>query len=220
MRVSVLGASRNTGRYFVEQAIASGKDFDITILARNPDALGFTPEEMQKITVIKGDALVKDDVARAIEGADIVLCSLGAKINGLSKPQDMGVEETGTLHALDVLKETRQENPPRVIMVSSTGVGETNGNYDVPYILRPIYSILLKAPHKHKTVTEAAIKASGLPYTIVRPALLTNGEATKKYRADIGVSGYTISRRDVAHFVLEQCVLKDNFPNASPSIAY
>ncbi|KAJ2227686.1 hypothetical protein H4R99_006381 [Coemansia sp. RSA 1722] len=219
MRVSVLGASRNTGRYFVEQAIASGGDFDITILARNPDALGFTPDEMQKITVVKGDALVRDDIARAIEGADVVICSLGAKINGLSKPQDMGVEETGTLHVLDVLKQTRQQNPPRVIMVSSTGVGETNGNYDVPYIMRPLY-LLLKTPHKHKTVTEAAIKDSGLPYTIVRPALLTNGEVTKKYRADIGVCGYTISRRDVAHFILEQCVLKDNFPNASPSLAY
>ncbi|KAJ2701963.1 hypothetical protein FB645_004443 [Coemansia sp. IMI 203386] len=219
MRVSVLGASRNTGRYVVEQAIASGGDFDITILARNPDALGFTPDELQKITVVKGDALVRDDIARAIEGADVVICSLGAKINGLSKPQDMGVEETGTLHVLDVLKQTRQQNPPRVIMVSSTGVGETNGNYDVPYIMRPLY-LLLKTPHKHKTVTEAAIKDSGLPYTIVRPALLTNGEVTKKYRADIGVCGYTISRRDVAHFILEQCVLKDNFPNASPSLAY
>ncbi|KAJ1723803.1 hypothetical protein LPJ53_001872 [Coemansia erecta] len=220
MRVAVLGASRNTGRSFVEQAIASETDFDVTILARNPDSLNFTPAEMERITVVKGDALNKEDVAHTIEGSDIVLCSLGAKINGLSKPQDMGIEETGTTHVLDIIKETRADNPPRVIMVSSTGVGETNGNYDVPYVLRPLYSLFLKTPHKHKTVVEAAIKESGLPYTIVRPAILTSGELTKKYRADIGVCGYTVSRNDVAHFILEQCVVKNNFPNASPSIAY
>ncbi|KAJ2725000.1 hypothetical protein GGI07_001569 [Coemansia sp. Benny D115] len=220
MRVAVLGASRNTGRSFVEQAVAKNADFEITVLARNPESLNFTADEAAKITVVKGDALNRDDVARTIEGADLVLCSLGAKINGLSKPQDMGIEEIGTQHVLDIIKETRRDNPPRVIMVSSTGVGETNANYDVPYILRPFYSILLKAPHKHKTITEAAIKNSGIPYTIVRPALLTSGEITGKYRADVGVCGYTVSRKDVAHFILEKCVIENKFINASPSIAY
>ncbi|KAJ1850377.1 hypothetical protein LPJ73_003479 [Coemansia sp. RSA 2703] len=220
MRVSVLGASRNTGRSFVEQAIASDTVFNITILARNPDSLNFTPAEMEKITVVKGDALNKEDIGRTLEGCDVVLCSLGAKISGLSMPKDMGIEEIGTLHVLDIIKETRADNPPRIIMVSSTGVGESNSNYDVPYVLRPIYSLLLKSPHKHKTVVEKAIKESGISYTIVRPALLTSGDLTKKYRADIGVCGYTVSRKDVAHFILEQCVVKNNFPNASPSIAY
>ncbi|KAJ2365346.1 hypothetical protein IW150_006237, partial [Coemansia sp. RSA 2607] len=146
MRVSVLGASRNTGRSFVEQAIASDTVFNITILARNPDSLNFTPAEMEKITVVKGDALNKEDIGRTLEGCDVVLCSLGAKISGLSMPKDMGIEEIGTLHVLDIIKETRADNPPRIIMVSSTGVGESNSNYDVPYVLRPIYSLLLKSP--------------------------------------------------------------------------
>ncbi|KAJ2490540.1 hypothetical protein IWW37_003100 [Coemansia sp. RSA 2050] len=215
MRVAVLGASRNTGRAFVEQAIE--KDIRITILARSPDRLPFSEEQLGRIQVVKGDALVKEDVARTIEGADIVICSLGAKIEGLKVSGDIGVEETGVKHLIAAIKEAKAEAAPRLIMVSSTGV---NGNYDVPYVFRPFYSLLLAKPHQHKEVAERAIKESGLPYTLVRPALLTSGKLTKTYRADVGVCGYTVSRSDVAHFILEQCVLENKFINASPSIAY
>ncbi|KAJ2348628.1 hypothetical protein GGF43_004536, partial [Coemansia sp. RSA 2618] len=206
MRVAVLGASRNTGQRFVEQVLDSSADIQLTILARTPANLPFTPEQLSKITVIKGDALVKQDVANTIESADVVLCSLGAKIEGFGKTQDMGVEETGIVSIIEIVKETRASSLPRLIMVSSAGVGT---NDDVPWVLRPVVSTLLRTPHRHKSVAEAAIKESGIPYTIVRPAWLTNGELTKEYRAGVGNRGYTISRKDVAHFVLEQCVLED-----------
>ncbi|KAJ2847347.1 hypothetical protein IWW36_003898 [Coemansia brasiliensis] len=217
MHIAVLGASRNTGRYFVKQALEKNADIQITILARNPDNLPFTSEELSKITVVKGDALVKQDIARTIEGVDIILCSLGAKPQGLGKMSDEGIEEVGVKSIVEIIKETRAGNMPRLIMVSSTGVGT---NSDVPYVMRPFYSLFLRKPLQHKQVAEKAIKNSGITYTIVRPALLTSGELTKKYRADVVCSGYTISRRDVAHFVLEQCVIENKWPNSSLSIAY
>ncbi|KAJ2741229.1 hypothetical protein GGI20_005331 [Coemansia sp. BCRC 34301] len=215
MRVAVLGASRNTGKAFVEQAIE--RDIQITVLARSPEKLPFTEEQLSKIQVVKGDALVKEDIAKTIVGADIVICSLGAKIEGLSISGDIGVEEAGVKNIIETIKEAKTVTAPRLVMISSTGV---NGNYDVPYVFRPFYSYLLAKPHQHKEVAESAIKASGLPYTIVRPALLTSGKLTRTYRADVGVCGYTVSRNDVAHFVLEQCILENKFINASPSIAY
>lgn len=46
---------------------------------------------------------------------------------------------------------------------------------------------------------------------IVRPALLTDGECKEKYRikaeGDLAVKGgYTVSRKDVAHFIAEKLV--------------
>ncbi|KAJ2473578.1 hypothetical protein IWW56_005965 [Coemansia sp. RSA 2131] len=216
MRIAVLGASRHTGQSFVSQALASNTNIQLTILARTPANLPFPEDQLSQITVIQGDALNKNDVATTINGADIVICSLGAKMDGFSKPIDMGVEESGIMNILDIVKET-QGNPPRLIMVSSTGVGTHN---DVPWLMRPLYSLLLSAPHGHKARAEIAIKKSGVPYTLVRPAWLTNGDMTKTYRAGEGVRGYTVSRNDVAHFILNECVLETKWVNASPSIAY
>ncbi|KAI8325842.1 NAD(P)-binding protein [Martensiomyces pterosporus] len=216
MKLTVLGASRNTGKALVEQA-TERDDVQVTILARSPNSLMFTEDQLSKITVVKGDALVKEDLAKAIEGADVIVSSLGAKPDGLKTPHDLGIEEQATAIALEIIKETRPDNPPRFVMISSTGVG---GSYDVPYLLRPMYAVVLKKPHAYKKVAEEAIKQSGVPYTIVRPTLLTSGKLTKKYRADYGTTGYTISRNDVAHFVLKQTVLEDKWHNASPSLAY
>ncbi|KAJ1944655.1 hypothetical protein EC988_005932, partial [Linderina pennispora] len=174
MRITVFGASRHTGQAFVEQALAKD-NISITVLARTPSKLPFTDEQLAKITVVQGDATNKDDVAKAIDNADIIVTSLGATPTGLTTANDVGIEETAAAHILEIIKETRAESQPRIVMVSSTGVG---GSYDVPYIMRPLYKIALATPHKHKLVAETAIKESGVPYTIVRPTLLTNGALT------------------------------------------
>ncbi|KAJ2716278.1 hypothetical protein H4R19_000742 [Coemansia spiralis] len=215
MRVTILGASRNTGKALVEQALESGR-VEITVLARAPEHLPFTSEQLAKLTVVKGDATVKADLARAVEGADMVITSLGAKMS-LTGTADMGVEETATRLLLEIIEETRADSKPRIIMVSSTGVGTSR---DVPLIMRPLVSLLLRTPHRHKAVAEAAIRQSGAPFTLVRPALLTNGALTRTYRAAPYVCGYTISRSDVAHFVLEQCILEDRWVGEAPAIAY
>ncbi|KAJ2082820.1 hypothetical protein H4R24_001278 [Coemansia sp. RSA 988] len=214
MHVVVLGASRNTGKAFVEQAIKKG--IHITALVRTPENLPFTDKQKAKITVVKGDATVKEDLVKVIADADIVLSSLGAKV-ALSGSADAGVESKATPLLIEVIKENRASNPPRIIMISSTGVGT---KADVPYALYPLYYVVLREPLKHKSIAEAAIKDSGLPYTIVKPSMLTNGQLTKTYRAKIGISGYTISRSDVAHFILVQCVVENKWLNASPVVTY
>lgn len=46
---------------------------------------------------------------------------------------------------------------------------------------------------------------------VVRPPLLTDGEAAGKYRLGEGGKGYyTVSRRDVAHFIVED-LLKESW---------
>ncbi|KAJ2162285.1 hypothetical protein GGF46_000776 [Coemansia sp. RSA 552] len=214
MHVAVLGASRNTGQSFVEQAL--DKDIRVTVLARSPEKLPFTTAQLDQIEVVKGDALVKDDVAKTIRGADIVLSLLGAQPQGLGM-NDLGADEAGIGHILQIVKETRADNPPYIIMVSSAGVGTLA---DVPLALRALSLTILRKPLAYKAKAEAAIKDSGIRYTIVRPAMLTSGQLTGTYRAEVNLRGYTIARNDVAHFILHQCVLEDKWRNASPSIAY
>ncbi|KAF8350381.1 hypothetical protein F5887DRAFT_1069405 [Amanita rubescens] len=90
-------------------------------------------------------------------------------------------------------------------------------------VLRPVYSYLLDQPHKDKLGVERLAFhclskfGSFSNVLIVRPALLTDGEcvadklehAGKKKPYRVGseeISGYTVSRKDVAHFIVEDAL--------------
>lgn len=56
---------------------------------------------------------------------------------------------------------------------------------------------------------ERAVRESGLAWTIVRPPQLTNGARTEHYRVKsehLPPRGFSISRADLAHFMLSQPV--------------
>jgi len=127
---------------------------------------------------------------------------------------------------------------PRVIAITSMGITKESHRY-LPYLLRPLYAVI-RSPHADKLGMERVIHYSGgwtpewkerepvkevlapgwqakLPekgwlkhVVIVRPAILTDGEALKKYRVgDHLKSSYTISRKDVAYFIA--CDLLENW---------
>ncbi|EIN07952.1 hypothetical protein PUNSTDRAFT_135470 [Punctularia strigosozonata HHB-11173 SS5] len=138
-------------------------------------------------------------------------------------------------------------------IISSTGVTETS-HKNLPWTIRPMYGYLLRSPHEDKLGMERVLaQATGTPWTdeepvshilssdgswkndlpptgaiastvVVRPALLTDGACTGKYRTSVGDHGKgftTISRQDVARFVAED-VIKDweKWDNKVVSIAY
>ena len=55
-------------------------------------------------------------------------------------------------------------------------------------------------------IQEQAIRASGLPYTILRPTGLTNNPASNSYvvTADAKLTSSQISRADVANYLVSQ----------------
>jgi hypothetical protein len=131
--------------------------------------------------------------------------------------------------------------PPRVIVLSSTGVTKASRKA-LPLVYRPLYHYFLGPAHLDKAGAERVIahvagtawvdkelgedimgtewqSRAGLPAVgalkgltmVVRPALLTDGECRADggkgegaYRAAGSVrSTYTVSRKDVAHFIVE-----------------
>ena len=72
MKLIIFGSTGCTGRQVVKQALEQGHD--VTAFARSPEKLGQKHERLQ---VIKGDVLDYASVERAIQGQDVVLCSLG-----------------------------------------------------------------------------------------------------------------------------------------------
>ncbi len=108
-----------------------------------------------------------------------------------------------------------------LIAVTGVGAGDSKGHggffYDrlvLPLVVRRIYA--------DKDRQEEIIRRRVARWIIVRPGLLTNGPRTGRYRALVdleGVRGGTISRADVADFILKQAKSPE-FLGKTPLLIY
>ncbi|KAI9042993.1 uncharacterized protein KD926_004784 [Aspergillus affinis] len=104
---------------------------------------------------------------------------------------------------------------PYLTVVSTTGIATKR---DIPIAMIPLYHWVLKVPHEDKRVMEEKIREEMTKrepvlrgYTIIRPSLLTSGEAVGTAKIRFGVDedaavGYTISRRDVGGWMFQKVV--------------
>jgi putative NADH-flavin reductase len=109
----------------------------------------------------------------------------------------------------------------RLIIVTGVGAGDSknHGGFLYDKIFNPIF---LRTIYEDKNRQEQLVKASGLDWTIVRPAVLTDGSKTGKYRALTDLSGVTagkIARADVADFILDE-LKTDQFLRQTPLLTY
>ena len=75
MRLIIFGGTGGVGSHLVSQALAAGHS--VVAFARNPEALPSHPA----LTVVKGELGDLAAVSKAVEGADAVLSTLGARTN-------------------------------------------------------------------------------------------------------------------------------------------
>jgi putative NADH-flavin reductase len=73
-RITVFGATGETGKQVVEQALAAG--YEVVAYARNPSKLNVSHEHL---TVIQGELSDVALIETALKGADAVLSALGPK---------------------------------------------------------------------------------------------------------------------------------------------
>jgi putative NADH-flavin reductase len=207
MRILLFGAAGLLGRSIAQTALRD--EHDVTAFVRIPVQLNLRHE---RLTVIGGDVLDAASVAAVVAGHDVVVGALGD-----SRQTPAGMFRHPVLkHLIEAMK-THQV--PCLVWVSAHGVGDSRGRSGLVFehVLRPL---LWRAEYADKERQEAAVRASGLDWTIVRPARLTDGLATGRYRAaeriKLGLrSG--ISRADVADFVVRE-LLKHDFSRRCPTL--
>ncbi len=190
---ALLGATRGIGRIALERALERGHR--VRALVRPGSALDITHENL---TVVRGDATNPADIARALEGADAVLSAVGTPARAK--------QPLRTLAARATLEAMERTGVRRLIAVSVYGVGETRAH--LPFFTRAVvFPLFLRRVMADHETQDAAIRASGVDWTLLRPPYLTDGPMTGDYAADFGeqTGGLTwkISRADVAHHMLE-----------------
>ena len=77
MNVVIIGASGGVGRCLVEQALAEGHQ--VTAAVRNPASMNRTHERLHVLTC---NVMDETSVCQALEGQDVVFCTLGDKSRG------------------------------------------------------------------------------------------------------------------------------------------
>ncbi|WP_041058251.1 SDR family oxidoreductase [Jeotgalibacillus campisalis] len=191
--VLVIGANGTTGKMVIDK------------LARNSAyyAKGMVRKEEQKETMEKLGALpvlgnLETDFSDAFEEVDIVIFAAGAG-GGSGADKTKAIDKEGAIKAIDLAKEHGVE---KFIMLSAIGAGKPS-ELDLDEAMEVYYDA--------KHTADAHLENSGLTYTIVRPGLLTDDEATGKIRASERLQDRDgeITRADVAE-VLVQAIELDN----------
>jgi uncharacterized protein YbjT (DUF2867 family) len=147
MTVLVVGATGSIGHLVVEEAVRQG--CIVRALVRNPGKARKLPPEAR---VVVGDVTRPETLAGAVDCVDAVVFTLGSE--GAGKVGAENVDYGGVRNVLRALG----ERTARIALMTAIGVTNRTGTYN-----------RATEAHDWKRRSERLVRASGLPYTIVRP---------------------------------------------------
>jgi len=208
-KILVLGATGGTGRLIVSQALARGHE--VTALVRSPKKAS----DLKGAKLILGDVRDEKALLEALKGQDGVVSALGTPASPF---REVTLLSTTTRALVNAMK---AEHVSRLVCVTGIGAGDSAGHGGFLFD-NVIFPLLLKKVYADKNRQEAIVRNSGLDWVLVRPSVLNdkNGRGTIRTLTDLSdFHGGTISREDVARFVLDQ-LRGDAWLHRSPLITW
>jgi len=193
-KILVLGATGGTGRLVVSQALARG--YDVAALVRSPGK----GSGLEGAQLVVGDARDETTLREALKGRDAVVSALGT---AASPFREVTLLSTATRALVSAMK---AEQVARLVCITGIGAGDSAGHGGLLFD-NLIFPLLLRHVYADKNRQEAIVRNSGLDWVLVRPSVLNDKPSRDTIRALTDLSGFhggTISRQDVATFVVEQ----------------
>ncbi|MDT4982420.1 MAG: hypothetical protein QOG07_4299 [Pseudonocardiales bacterium] len=197
MRIVVFGANGATGRLLTEQALSARHD--VVAVTRRPADF---PIAHQRLTVAAADVYDAEAVERAVEGAEVVLSTLGVPFT--RKP--INVYSDGIGHVATAMS---QHGVKRLVVVSSSATEphhHADGGFLLNRVLQPLVTATIgKTTYADMRRMENLVRSSDLEWTIMRPSGLFDAPAVTKYELhEDQAPGIFTSRADLAASLLEQ----------------
>jgi uncharacterized protein YbjT (DUF2867 family) len=212
MKVVVFGATERLGGLLVAGALGRGH----TVTAFGPARPAPTGPAKDpaggRLQTVPGDLVEGAAVAAAVAGHDAVLYAL-------EPPSGRGPTTRASQGMRNVVRAMSDGGVRRLICLSIGGPG-TERVGDPPGLVKRLFrasppSGALADLRK----TEVTVRQSGLDWTIVRAARLTDDEGRHRHRTGPGYAlphGTKIARADVAEFMLDQL---DDVTNVGHAVA-
>lgn len=194
--VLVAGATGQTGSLIVSELLANG--YEVRALVRDKAKARLTLSD--KVELFQADIKDPATLAAAFAGADAVISAVGARgAKGPDRPEM--IDYQGVKNLVDAAVANRSRH---FVLVSSRSVTQVDDPLN-----KMFGNVLL-----WKLKGEDALRASGVPYTIVRPGGLVNAAGGDKditlEQGDAATGQTTITRADVARI----CVQALHYPEA------
>jgi uncharacterized protein YbjT (DUF2867 family) len=158
MNILVLGATGSIGRLVVAEALQRGHS--VRALVRDA---GRASCLLAAAEIVVGDVTRPETLGAAVDGIDAVIATLGA--DGGGKAASEAVYYGGIRDVLAALG----KRPARIALMTAIGVTNRTGSYNRN-----------SEAHDWKRRAERLIRASGRPYTIVRPGWFDYNEADER----------------------------------------
>ena len=208
-KILVIGATGGTGRLIVSQALALGHE--VTALVRSSEK----GQELKGAKLIIGDARDEAILRKAVKGQQVVISALGTPVSPF---REVTLLSTATQALVNAMK---AESVPRLICITGMGAGDSAGHGGFIFD-RLILPLLLRKVYADKNRQEEIVRKSGLEWILIRPSELNNKSGRDSLRTLTDLShfhGGTISREDVAKFLLDQ-LRSDSWLLRSPLITW
>jgi putative NADH-flavin reductase len=187
LKITVFGATGRMGHLLVGQALDAGHA--VTAYARNPERLRISHPGL---SVLPGQLDDDEAILAAVQGADAVIEGVGAVSDGTRR----------------IIAAMGKSGTRRLVAVSTCSVPDPQDLPDAKFKAL-VQVVKTAAPGPYQEVRRAAeiVRASGLDWTLVRVARLSNNDATGQVR--VGYYGHgavrlSTSRADMAAFLLDQ----------------
>jgi putative NADH-flavin reductase len=207
VNLTIIAATGGIGRHLLAQALDQGHT--VTAVVRNPAKLERRPSRRITADLTRPDPR---QLAVAVEDADAVLSAYGAHGRG-----DAGITASGTRAVIEAMQSAGVR---RLVAVSAAPVltipspGRPNPPRHDPadsllmrYVLGPLFRRSMSVHLHDLAAMEDDLRASGLEWTVVRPADLDDAPRGR-YRTAVDAnppsSGLVpkVGRADVADFML------------------
>lgn len=193
--ITIFGASGQTGRLLVDQALRAGHQ--VTAVVRDRGRL---PASHERLRVECADVFEVAAIEPLVAGRHAVVSALGPR-----SPRDQSHVMSAGIAS--VVKAMQAGDTRRLVLISAAPVPKHDPG-DTPLLrmtVKPVLRAVFKGLYDDMALMEDHVRGSGLDWTIVRPPRLTNWPATGKYRTAVNRNlpgGHTLSRGDLAGEIL------------------
>lgn len=186
----IFGATRNTGLALAGLVRASGASVAAMLRSGSDPA----PLKALGVSLIEGDAFNPADCASAVARAEprVIVSLLGGK-----SADGRRIDGVGNLNVIAAAQ--RASRLERFLLVTSMGCGE-----QATLLSEPARRLLGEALAA-KTEAEAGLRASALPWTVLRPTGLSHALPTGGWQLleSAGAPGAYLPRADLAAAIVE-----------------
>ena len=178
-KVVIFGAAGHTGKYLTRK-MQSIADVELSVFVRNPAKFG--EMDMTGVNILQGDALNAGDVRRAMDGQDVLLCSLEGDVLTMATNIVAALGDTGV---------------KRIIWITGMGI-----HHEIKGVHGIMLNQLAKKIPEYIQATDT-IAASSAITTLLRCPGIQDGD-NEVY--ELTREGEQPSRWSVARAAIAQCM--------------